>query len=230
MITSGHYIKALPIIYIRPEWDNNNSIQLTGDSAWNAVNRPDSYVPPTEGRPAYLNPTNPHLLLNNNIFGHKWRRTGITGGYYNIDDGLYYSSAGTVSTQAAEFGTAAGNTSYLIDHHTGLGWKWNTQGSTSWSAHTTNAYYLTHAGYSDWFLPNVKQIMSITPFPSPGVTYTTIFAPFNSTGSNKTSTPYLSLGTTQHIFRNGVNFSNRADGTADQAYFCRFHFTGQTGI
>jgi len=226
------YIKALPIIYLRPEPDADNAIQLSGDSAWNLVNQPDNYVIPVNGRPAYLHPTNPHRLLRNNIFGNTWRRTGINGGYYDIDTAQYKSSAGTVSTQAAEFGTTTGSTAYLIDHHTGLGWKWNVQGAKPWSGHTQDITTINTgsgwAGYYDWLLPNRKQYESITSYESPGITWTTTFAPFNSANSCKTSTAYLSVGTTQHFYRTGVNFSNRTDATNDAAYLCRYHFTGQT--
>lgn len=227
-IKAGTSVSSLPIIYLRPEPDGSSVIQVTGDSYWNIINKPDNYVIPQYGQPAYLDPVNPHKLLFNNIFGHKWRRTGINGGYYDYTTSQYKLADGTVSTQAITFGTAASKSSYLIDHHTGIGWKWNVQGSSTFNTHITNIATLNSgtgwAGYYDWFLPNINQVRSITYYPSPGVTWSTVFAPFNSDGNLKTSTAYLSLGTTTHIFRTGVNFSNRADGAADQAYLCRYHF------
>lgn len=225
-----NYIKSNPIIYIRPQSDGYRTIALTGDSAWNLVNNPDTYVAPTYGTPALISPTNPNMLVHPNVFGNYFRRTGINGGYYNISAGTYNNSAHTVSNQIAEFGAASASTAYLIDHHTGLGWKWNVQGSKAWSGQTTDAYNLTWAGHSDWFLPSRNQLASLfNNYSSTTLNFLVALVPFNSGGTLKSSTPTFAAPTTQHHqWGSPAWVAARADATNDAAYFCRYHFTGQT--
>lgn len=215
------------ILYIRPAPDGVTTISLTGDSAWNLVNRPDTYVPSQYGQPAYLDPINPHKLLHNNIFGHKWRRTGENGGYYDLDTLQYKLADGTVSDRDTTFGvTGVGGNAYLIDHHTGLGWMWFIQGSRTFTLHISNIDFInTGAGWNgsfDWFLPNRNQLQSIMSFEAGA--YVDVFAPFNSNNSVKTSTPFPGVETTQHFYKSNFNVVNRTDITNDGAYLCRYHF------
>lgn len=212
------------IIYIEPRANYLTSF-LTGDEGYNKANPVSSYTPPANGIPALLDPTNPHKLLNNNAFGHKWRRTGINGGYYDMDTAEFKLVDGTVSTEAVVFGTAAGSDFYLIDHHTNRGWKPNIQGSTTWALHQAAVVTLNGAGwagFTDYYLPDKAEAESITFYEG---AFITVVIPFTSNNSIKTSTPYNGLETTQHFYRNGWNFTNRSDATNDGAYFCRRHYT-----
>lgn len=217
-------ITASNIIYIRPANSGYGTTSyLTGDEGYNETNYPAPSAP-AFGVPAYLDPSDPKMLLNNNAFGHKHRFTGVNGGYYDYNTAQYKLADGTVSDQATTFGTIGANTSYVIDNHTGLGWKWNIQGAGKWSTQVTNALASTHAGFSDWFLPSHYQYRSLLVVYNLSVAITSLI-PFNTNQSVKTSTPYFGFETTNHFQGAAASFvSNRADDTADSAYFCRWHF------
>lgn len=218
-------ITASNIIYIRPANSGYGTTSyLTGDEGYNETNYP-APTAPAFGIPAFLDPSNPKMLLNNNAFGHKHRFTGVNGGYYDYNTSQYKLSNGTVSDQATVFGTTAGSSSYIIDNHTGLGWKWNIQGATIFSTHITNILGLTHATFTDWFLPSRPMLWSLYATHNLGTGITPLI-PFNSSGSCKTSTPSFGAETTNHnmITAFSAYTQSRADGTADGAYACRWHF------
>lgn len=216
---------ASDIIYIRPSNSGYGTTSyLTGDEGYNLTN----YPPPNQsdsGIPALLDEDNPKMLLNNNAFGHKQRFTGINGGYYDYGTSQYKLVDGTVSDQATTFGTAAGSTSYLIDHHTGLGWKWNTLGAAIWSTQITNTLALTHATYTDWFMPSRNQMYSLYAYGNLGFALT-LLLPFNISGNVKTSSPAYGNETTAHnSYNTFVGYTAaRTDGTADYCFPCRWHY------
>lgn len=213
---------ATPIIYIRPQSSGYKTSFLTGDEYYNEVNYPPPAAP-AFGIPAFLDPADPKKMLNNNAFGHKQRFTGINGGYYDYSTAQYKLANGTVSDQATTFGTTAANTSYFIDHHTGAGYRWNVFGANTFANLVTTILGLTHAGFTDWFLPSVFQQRSLFCAMNLGAGLTAVI-PFNSTGG-KTSTPTFGLETINHHMISGSGVSaNRADATADAAIAMRWHY------
>lgn len=224
-VTDPIIITPTNIIYIRPANSGYGTTSyLTGDEGYNETNYP-APAAPAFGIPAFLDPSNPKLLLNNNAFGHKHRFTGVNGGYYDYNTSQYKLSNGTVSDQATVFGTTAGSSSYIIDNHTGLGWKWNIQGATIFSTHITNILGLTHATFTDWFLPSRPMLWSLYATHNLGTGITPLI-PFNSSASCKTSTPSFGAETTNHNMITAFSSytQSRADGTSDGAYACRWHF------
>ncbi len=234
---NNNYIKAAPIIYIRPmknSFATSGNTWLTGDYGWRLGNRPDPYVPPTYGIPALVDRNNLNKLMFNNAFGHKWRKTGINGGYFNTDDGIYYTSAGTVSTQAVEFGSGAN--AYFIDHHTGLGFKWTAQAAKSFSGLVANIQTLTCAGFSDFQLCSVDEWFSLwnfvptqTNFTFPAYANAFPLSPYNQSIKFCNNGSVNQTGAT-YYYGGGNLASNRAVGTNDGGIPVRYHFTGQTGI
>lgn len=219
---TGSFTLSSSIIYIHPPnsgWGTSSF--LTGDEGWNEINRPRPTVP-LIGIPALLDPNNPRKLLNYNIYGHKHRFVGINGGYYDYDLGTYHLANGTLSDQATVFGTTAGNDSYMWDTHTQMGRKWNIQGSTNFDSHITTIHGLTHAGYSDYFLPSVNQEDSIYSAYDISTSRLSI-VPINSNGNSKTSTPISGSETTNHISRGPLSIINRADSISDGAFAVRWH-------
>ncbi|MGL4598505.1 MAG: hypothetical protein ACRCYO_13390 [Bacteroidia bacterium] len=212
------------IIYIRPANSGyGTTTYLVGDEGYNELNFPAPNQAKL-GVPALLNPLDPKKLIFNNVFGHKERFTGINGGYFDYSTLQFKLANGSVSTQDITFGTVALNTSYMIDHHTGIAWKWNGQSSGTWSAKRTEILSLSHAGFSDWILASRNQYNSI--FAAMNLSLaTTSVRPFNITGNLKSSTPTFGLETTNHHYASGITInSNRSDGITDGAYACRWHF------
>lgn len=226
-MVNNHYIKAAPIIYIRPSTDGWFTSALSGDSAWNIINNPDPYIVPEYGTPALLTLDNAFKLVSPNVFGHTWRWTGINGGYYDVDTAEYKTSAGTVSNIDVVFGTSSGSTAYLIDHHTGMGWKWVAQSNALWGAHTTTIANLTWNGYTDWFMPSRIQMESIVNINYSGASYTATTIPFQAV-TIKTATPTVGAATTAHQLYTTFATSSDADNTNDGCFAARWHFTGQT--
>lgn len=219
--TTGSITLTSSIAYIRPPHTGVSASFLAYDDYWFQINRPDPYTASVNSIPAYLDSVYPYMLRNNNVFGHKWRMTGISGGYYDIDTAQYKLVDGTVSDQATTFGTAAGNTSYLIDHHTGLGWKWNINGSRIWATHASASVSSSHAGFSDWYLPNINELMSLQYYTQ---IQSVIYLPFNG-NTFKSSTPYIAFETTQHLIKNNQFSANQADATSNFTTYVRRHFT-----
>lgn len=226
MINNGHYIKAAPIIYIRPKSSIVTTSWLTGDYGWRLANAPDTYVPPTYGIPALLDSENPFKLKNNNAFGHKWRYTGLYGGYYNIDDLKYYTSAGTVDAETV-FGS--GNNAYLIDHHTGLGYKWTPQSAANFTGLVSSIQTLNCTGFTDFQLCSVEEIMSLYCVGSninqfyPSNNYFQPWSPYNQSLKLCDNYPPNPTGSTFQ-FSTGQIIVNRAITANDGGIPVRYHY------
>lgn len=219
-------VVSTPIIYIRPMSSGIIASYKDGDEQWVNINNPDPYVPPSLGRPALLDPVNPAKLLFNNAFGHKFRFTGITGGYYDWLTSTYYTVTGVASTEAAEFGTSGAATDYFIDHHTGKAYRWNRLGSATFANLVIAAHGSTIAGFSDFEIPSRPDIESLM-FHN-GVVNSFVNAkilPFNITLTLKTRTNAATNELTgSHAYTNGTFIVNRSDSTSDSAIIVRNHY------
>jgi hypothetical protein len=67
---------------------------------------------------------------------------------------------------------------YVIDHFTGLGISLSRTSEQNWNSAIDGALALTHAGFSDWFLPSVLQLQSIFLYGS-GTDIGFNYSPFN---------------------------------------------------
>jgi hypothetical protein len=139
-------------------------------------------------------------LKQNNAFGNTKRFTDDAGG-------TAYSNA------------------YLIDHYTGLGWSTTLQGTRIWNAAIDESLSSSYAGFTDWFLPNHLQLLSIhkTATPESGFGYT----PFNFGISNQliSSTTDPNPTTKNLLLRGSMNnivLGNKTD--SQYVIFCRKHF------
>jgi hypothetical protein len=153
------------IAYQRPAPTGQTTIYIVGDDGWQAVNGTYDYVPPVY--PLYTQRLDFStadynafaMLVHNNTFGHKFRLSGKTGGYWDFNTLNYKDSSGTITTLALAFPD-----DYIIDHYTGLGWFAIQQGNPTLlkldiAISTTTAS--TAASFSDWRVPARHEIMSI---------------------------------------------------------------------
>jgi len=133
-------------------------------------------------------------------------KTGQTTSYVDYDDG-YYEKGQTLSytiNTGDELGT-------VTDDNTGLMWKrcsepdTQTSGCTgthstySWVAAITRCESITHGSYSDWRLPNAKELWSIAKL-EPGTAPYIDHTAFPATISN----PYWSSTTYPHSTSNAL--------------------------
>jgi hypothetical protein len=152
-------------IYLRPEPTGEiyvpaSAFYLDGCDSWMIYNNIDPIVQTSSGIPMVIDKSKRWKLIPDNVFGHKFRFTGSTGGYYDPETLLFYDSDGTISTYASAFPS-----DYMIDNSTGLGWQ--TLGAISnftFEGALANVASLSHAGFDDWFLPNLSQLMSVTDY------------------------------------------------------------------
>jgi hypothetical protein len=127
----------------------------TGDDAWRLLN--SEYV---NTQPAYpvsyaqldttaLDPF--RTLLNNNAFGNKNRFTD-------------------------ENGLQVYGNNYAIDHLTNRGWYLTVQSAVTWNNAIDNSVAFTVLGYTDFYLPSIKEMESIVDVEDNDVL---IYSPFN---------------------------------------------------
>ncbi len=226
-VTSPIIITPNQIIYIRPKNSVVNTTYLVGDYGWRQINHPDTYVPPAFGIPALLDPTNPNKLLYNNAFGHKWRFTGINGGYYDVDTLQYKLADGTVSTEAVTFG--AGVNGYRIDHHTGIAHKWTANAAMTFSAMVTAVHSLSCAGFTDFEIGSLEEFNTIRMFtlqPNPlfpDEAYMRPLSPYNQSIKLCNNGPAAPTTTTCQ-YASGSIVLNRAIGVIDGWIPFRYHY------
>jgi len=152
------------IAYNPPVQSGQFTSFITGDEGDNASNAVYNYTPPafpihyarldfTVGTELFA------TLVTNNEFGHKFRLTGLTGGYWD-KGALDYKDVNGVSTSLA----LAFPSDYIIDQYTGIGWLAIQQGNPTLeklAAAIILATAATDAGFSDWRVPSRPEIMSI---------------------------------------------------------------------
>jgi hypothetical protein len=167
--------------------------------------------------------------------------TGQSTSYASKDDGdlkqgrlvdFFTLSTNNIFGNTHRFTDENGNQSYtshyMIDHATGLGWYTVLQSAAAWTTAVSATLTLTVGTntYSDFFLPNVNEVLSITSWNQVCLNY----APFN-----------LNPGIATQIWSSTTNYSNTISAirisiqtfpgassglkAANQPYlFCRKHF------
>lgn len=152
-------------IYLRPEptgeiYVPDSEFYLDGCDSWMIHNNIDPIVQTSSGIPMVIDKSKRWKLIPDNVFGNKFRFTGLTGGYYDPETLLFYDSDGTISTYASAFPS-----DYMIDNSTGLGWQ--TSGGISnftFENALADVASLSYAGFDDWYLPNLNQLLSVTDY------------------------------------------------------------------
>lgn len=205
-ILNSTLYNALPIAYNWPQPTGQTTSYRTGDDAWYWTNvwQPLFASAIVGKRPQLANFT---TLISNNSFGNKNRFTDSVGGQTYSDN-------------------------YVIDHYTGLGWYRVLIAAATWNNAIDGSLSSTQNGFSDWFIANINQIMTLQnlSISSQSMNY----APFNyatdneltwlSTTSPKTTTIAMGL----YVSLNSANITiniNRQPKTNTAKYFlCRKHF------
>ncbi len=119
---------------------------------------------------------------------------------------------------------------YLIDHLTGLGWlRVPVSNNDDWPTQLANAAASNAAGFSDWFIPNIRQIFTLLNFenvnPNP-----LNYAPLNSFGTVNgvfwLSTTRRNLTTNAYIVQDqdASPLSHLGKTNTRRGIICRKHF------
>lgn len=108
---------------------------------------------------------NEDYLFYNNVWGHKFRLTSLTGGYYDFNDGQYKDVNGNLSTFIDEFrlpSAGVNNTDGLIvDHLTGLSHRSIRGGAANYLNSLSSIPGTVYAGYSDYRSPTLAFMLTL---------------------------------------------------------------------
>lgn len=232
------------IYYNRP-WLTQLTSYQTYDEGWRISNPTDinagggnSYnsAIPASG---ILQQINPNAGLDRlkyfNIWSHKFRFTGLTGGYCDPDDGLFYDVNGVLSDKATQFPFFAAARALIVDHLTGFMMLSDRLGAQSWNNWLPEVPGRTDAGYTDWFAPSISELFTLE---DPELLDALNFggneprrAQFNfSQPQVQSATTRLDISTQcQRFFSNGgggqKNFSAKTNTGANRIFW-RVHLTG----
>ena len=141
---------------------------------------------------------------------------------------------GTNKRFTDELGTEVYTNKLVLDHLTGLMWYANPTISSNWNTAIDGAEASTQGGFSDWFLPNINQLITICNF-SIATNSSLNYSPFNIivTGTTDriwTSTTVANSTTNAFgLFTNG-GFSNIGKTTAQSYIICRKFIPSDFGL
>lgn len=138
------------------------------DAAWRRLNGGNDFndaIPDSatiqQVKPDFANGRFDYLKYFN-LWAHKFRFTGINGGYFDEADGLYYDKDGNLSDLATEFPIVSGNLAWIYDHLTGYRMLRGRQGGVDWFAAMSSAGTYSFDGISvGWFNPTAQEALQL---------------------------------------------------------------------
>ena len=123
-----------------------------GDPYYRKINEIGKLVQPEVGVVMRLQFGSFALLEYPNIHGNLYRITGITGGYRNPIDGLYYTKLNVLSTYAEAFPFDIG-----IDHLSSDLIDMRATANNIWTGHCASGLVRTTAGFTGWYPLSVPE-------------------------------------------------------------------------
>ena len=159
----------------------------------------------------------------NNPFGNTFRFTDENGDHYTDTD-----SDGLPDTKNI---AGAFSNGYFIDHGTGIAYSWGGATSRNWNAQVDAALAHTNVGFSNFELPNIKELFSLTANNAAlGVRYEPILSILSGSPGGFWSSNTVDFDTTQAKFlliaadQNGGNVQPGFKTSVVHAFFARNHF------
>ncbi len=141
-------------IYVDPFWTGQTTSYADGDAYWRKVNGVGN-IPSSGGSDQMrLQFGSQHLLVPDNVFGNKFNVTGVTGGYYDPSDGLYYDASGVLTTRELAFPDELG-INHLIQRLVQM----TQSGSRTWYDWCSHGLDLTIGDFSEFYLPLLSEMM-----------------------------------------------------------------------
>lgn len=145
-------------IYRKDIYSGAKTSYHVGDTYWRKVNEIGKLVQPELGVMMRLQFGSQHLLEYPNIFDSLWRWTGLSGGYFDPETGLYYNKLGAEVTREEAFPSLI-----AVDHLTSDLRDLEATGAfvTNWMGQIDFGLTRTTEGFTGWYLPSVNEIVSI---------------------------------------------------------------------
>lgn len=180
----------------------------------------------------------------NNVQRQQPTRTGQTTSYRTGDDGDLELGLGTAFSTLScnnifgntnrftdETGAQTYTNNFVLDHLTGLMW-YRVSTSGTWNQAIDGSLASTRGGFTDWFLPNKNQIITICNYSS---TMITNYSPFNININSVATRLWTSTtdpnGTTSAFSITAVNFFQSFTKTSTHSYiYCRQFIPSDFGL
>ena len=221
-----------PLIYQRPsptgeQYVEGDPLFPVGCDSWRVHTGADTIIQLSQGIPMTIDKSKRWKLAHtDNTFGNRFVLTGLTGGYFDPETGNFHDADGSVSSRGSAFPL-----DYMIDNSTGLGWYLKAPPTNyNWYGSLEQLSLLDAADFSDYFLPNQKEMDSIfdvgygATFGSSGDT-NPIFSTGLTNGTKWTATTIKGLESRAWVYTTAGSLSSGYLKTNIMRYIpCRYHF------
>lgn len=174
----------------------------------------------------------PDKLKYFNIWGHKFRFTGLTGGYYDPSDGNYYDVDRNLSDKATEFPYYMAARALIVDHLNGFMWISDRLGSLNYTDNLDESAIQTIEGYTDWLVPAVSEYAQLNDYQYSKNRNSAERPPWNydSQQNSCSCTPRPDIPTTQCLYylalHGGYSLPQDKTSTSANRSFFRIHLSG----
>jgi hypothetical protein len=174
-------------------------------------------------------------------------RTGQTTSYRTGDDGdlelgigASFSTLsdnnifGNTSRFTSELGNQTYTNKFVLDHSTGLMWYIALTTGTQWNGAIDGAMASTQGAFTDWFLPNINQLVSICNF-SIATNSLLNYSPFNiqvTSASDRiwTSTTFANATANAYTLQTNATFAGTGKSTTQSYIICRKWIPSDFGL
>jgi len=174
-------------------------------------------------------------------------RTGQTTSYRTGDDGDLEMGIGTSFSALSdnnifgtnkrftdELGTEIYTNKFVLDHSTGLMWYTNVTTTTQWNNAIDAAEASTQGTFTDWFIPNMNQLITICNF-SIATNSLLNYSPFNipiTSASDRiwTSTTFANATANAYTLQTNATFAGTGKSTSQSYIICRKFIPSDFGL
>lgn len=156
---------------------------------------------------------------------------GIGTSFFGLSD---LNIFGTNKRFTDELGTEIYTNKFVLDHLTGLMWYINVTITTQWNGAIDGALASTQGTFTDWFIPNMNQLITICNFST--VTNSLLnYSPFNipiTSASDRiwTSTTLPNSTTNAYTLQSNSTFAGSGKATTQSYIICRKWIPSDFGL
>ena len=156
---------------------------------------------------------------------------GIGASFFALSD---LNIFGTNKRFTDELGTEIYTNKFVLDHLTGLMWYINVTITTQWNGAIDAAEASTQGGFTDWFIPNINQLITICNF-SIATNSLLNYSPFNipiNSASDRiwTSTTFANATANAYTLQTNATFAGTGKSTSQSYIICRKFIPSDFGL